>query len=103
MNLHVIVGGIPAVQLFLGRSRPQHRTVKHTAVLKAIRQSADVNAAAFSKGLHRHLYLLVLLDQDGSFRKCKNVLLALAEIHSSVCVCKDKVILMFFPVVFICI
>ena len=35
--------------------------------------------------------------------KRKNVFLAFPEIHGSVCVCKNKVILMLFPVVFICI
>ena len=81
MNFHIVVCGIPAVQLLLCRGRPENCTVKHTAVLKAVRQSADVNAAAFSEGLHRHLYFLVFLDQNAGFRKRKNILLAFPEIH----------------------
>lgn len=71
VNLYVVVGGIPAVQLFLCRCGPEHCAVKHTAVLKAVRQTADVNAASLSKGIYCHLYFFVLLDQDLCIRKCK--------------------------------
>ena len=52
MNFHVIVCGIPAVQLLLLQRQTRELHGKSiTAVLKAVRQSADVDAAAFSEGI----------------------------------------------------
>ena len=62
MDFYIVVCGIPAVQLFLCGCGPEDCTVEDTAVLEAVRKSADINASSFTKSLHSHLYFLVFLN-----------------------------------------
>ena len=101
VDFYIIIGGIPSVQFVLGRCRPENRTVEYTAVSEAVWKSADVNTAALSKGFYCHLNLMVILDQDLGFRKRKNILFALTEVHITFYISQNKVVSVFLPVVFI--
>ena len=103
MNFHIIIRREPAVKFILCCRRPEHGSVQNTTVFKAVRQPADINATTLSEGFYRHLDFLVFLDQDLRIRQCKDILFALAEIYGSVCIFQNKMISVFFPVVFVCI
>ena len=101
VDFYIVVCGIPAVQFFLCGCGPEDCTVEDTAVLETVWKSADIDTAALSEGSDCHLHFLVFLDQDLGSVKCIDVLFAFAEINVSVTVCQDKVISVFFPVVFV--
>ena len=103
MNFHIIIRREPAVKFILCCRRPEHGSVQNTTVFKTVRQPADINATTLSEGFYRHLDFLVFLDQDLRIRQCKDILFALAEIYGSVCIFQNKMISVFFPVVFVCI
>ena len=89
------------MKFFLSRRRPENRTIEYTAVFKAVWKAADIYTSSFSKTLHSHLHFLIFLDQNVCFRQCIDVLLAFAEINISVSILQDKMLSVFFPVIFI--
>ena len=86
VDFYIVICGIPAVQFFLCRCGPEDCTVEDTAVLEAVRKSADIDTTAFSEVLHCHLHFLVFLDQNLSSVKCINIFLSFTEINVSVTV-----------------
>ena len=101
MYFHIIVRGVPAMKFFLSRRRPENRTIEYTAVFETVWKAADIYASSFSKTLHSHLHFLIFLDQNVCFRQCIDVLLAFAEVNISVSILQDKMLSVFFPVIFI--
>ena len=104
MYFHIVVSGIPAVQFFLCRCRPQNCTIKNTAVPEAVWKPADINASSFSKGFSLPSVLPGLSGPgplvSGS---AKMFFLTFTEINLSTAVSQDKMIPVLFPVVFVCI
>ena len=48
MYFHIEVGTEPLMQILLSVGTPQNTAVQNTAVLKAVRQTADINTAPLS-------------------------------------------------------
>ena len=51
VDFYIVICGIPAVQFFLCRCGPEDCTVEDTAVLEAVRKSADIDTTAFFASL----------------------------------------------------
>ena len=80
---------------------PQNASIKNSAVLKAIWQSTDIDRTALAKFMHSHLNFFVPLYQNFCSLIRKHILLALSEVNRLCCICKNKVIFVFFPVILI--
>ena len=89
------------MQLFFIVSGPQDCTVQNTAVFKAVRQTADINAAAFAELVDGHLYFFLALHENLSTLKGIDRLFALAEIDLFRGVGQDKMIFVLIPVVLV--
>ena len=100
MYFYVVVAAEPAMQVFFIVCSPQDRTVQHTAVFKAVWQTADIDASSFSKRVDCHLHFFIDLADDRSIRQSIHVFLSFSEVHISLAVLSDKVG-MLFPVVFV--
>lgn len=81
MYIYIIICTEPSVQLIFAVCAPKHCTVKYTAVLEAVRKSADINSASFSEFVYCHLYFFFFLHKDRCTRKSINILLAFSEIY----------------------
>ena len=100
MYFYVIVAAEPAMQIFLIVCSPQDRTVQHTAVLKAVWQTADIDTSSFSERVDCHLHFFIDLTENRGIRQSIHVFLSFSEVHISLAVLGDKVG-MLFPVVFV--
>ena len=98
VDFYIVICGIPAVQFFLCRCGPEDCTVEDTAVLEAVRKSADIAPRPFPKFFTAICTSWSFWIRISVTVKCIDVLFAFAEINVSVTVCQDKVISVFFPV-----
>ena len=64
MYFHIIIGTEPFLQIFLISGSPDHRAVQKTAVLKAVRKTADIHTSSLSECTDCHLYFVVFLHKD---------------------------------------
>ena len=69
VDFYIVICGIPAVQFFLCRCGPEDCTVEDTAVLEAVRKSADIDTTAFSEVLHLPSALPGLSGSESQFRQ----------------------------------
>ena len=81
---------------------PDDGTVEDTAVLEAVRKSADVYSTSLSELIYSHLNLFVALNKNLCSLICIDILLALAEIDLFGAVLFDEVIIL-IPVILIVI
>ena len=82
---------------------PQNTPIKNSAVLKTIRQSADINRAALAKFIDCHLHLFIPLHKNFCSLIGKHVLLALSEVDRLCRIRENKMIFVFFPVILVVI
>src|SRR5699024_5142698 len=98
--VNIVIGAEPAEQCLLIGRAPEDRAVEDPAVFKAVRKSADINGAAFSESVDRHLHFFVSLDEDLGMFQCVDVLFSLSKVNVTGHILKDKV-RVFLPVVLV--
>ena len=101
MYFHIEVGTEPLMQILLSVGTPQNTAVQNTAVLKAVRQTADINTAPLSKLMDSHLHFLLPLYQNFRVLVSEDVLFTLTKVHWLRGICQNEVIGMLLPVIFI--
>lgn len=103
MDLHIIVGAEPAMQILFTSRTPHNTSIKYPAVLKAVWQAANIYRPSFAILIYSHLDFFFMGNQNLRPLVCIYILLSFAKVHIAVTVFQNKMVWMFFPVIFIVI